>query len=120
MIFDKESLFSNKQVVSATTLSTNTVDLGKGDAGAGAWPYLSVHASGYSSGSIVVELQTADDAAFGSSRVAATFPVAAADLKKGGQVVAAKLPKGMSRYARLNYSVTGASGTITAGLVLDV
>lgn len=120
MILDKENLFSEKQAVSATAVSANVVDLGVGDAGAGERPYLSVNASGFTAGTVTVELQTSAAADMSGSKVAATFPVTEADLKKGGEVVKAKLPKGMLRYARLNYAVTGASGTITAGLVFDV
>ena len=120
MIFDKQNMFSLKQAVAATAVSTDVVDLGPGDTGASDRPYLSVTAIGFAAGSIVVEMQTSDAAAFSAVKTVATYPVAAADLKKGGQVVSAKLPKGMQRYARLNYTVTGASGTITAGLVFDV
>lgn len=121
MIFDKQNLFSNRQAVTATAVSTDVVDLGAGDSGNA--PYLSVIAAGYSgAGSIVVELQTSNDAAFGAVKTLATFPVSNADLKKGGAVVAVKLPKGMQRFARLNYAVTGAvsGGAILAGLVMNV
>ncbi len=120
MIFDKENLFSDKQAVSATAVSTNVVDLGPGDAGAGERPYLTVNATGFTAGTLTVELQSADVAAMTNAKTVATFPVDAATLKKGGQIVAAKLPKGMLRYARLNYVPATASGTITAGLVFDV
>ncbi len=123
MIFDKENLFSDKQAVTATAVSANVVDLGGPDAGAGDRPYLAVHATPFTgTGALSVELQTSADAAFGASRVVAAFPVANDSLKKGGQIVGGKPPKGMLRYARLNYAVTGAisGGAVTAGLVLDL
>lgn len=123
MIFDKQNLFSWKQAATATAVSTDVIDLGKGDAGASDRPYLSVIAASYTgTGSLAVELQTSTDAAFGTVKTIATFPVSNTDLKNGGAVVSAKLPKGMQRFARLNYVVTGtvSGGTVSAGLVMDV
>ncbi len=123
MIFDKENLFSDKQAVAATAVSANIIDLGGPDAGAGDRPYLAVHATPFTgTGTLSVELQTSADSAFGTPKIVAAFPVANDTLKKGGQIVAGKPPKGMLRYARLNYAVTGtlAGGALTAGLVLDL
>lgn len=126
MFLDKQNLFSDKQAVTATALATETVDLGKGDAGPSEEVSLFVSADGASgTGTLVIELQTADACAAGGSLTSpvtvATYPVTNEALKAGGKIVAARLPHGMKRYAGLNYVVTGTitGAKITAGLVLD-
>lgn len=126
MIFDAQNTFSKDQAVTATALSTNTLDLGPGDHGPSERISLVVCATGYTAGAGTVELQTADvsaaDGALTSPVVIASFPFPAAALKAGGQIVSARLPHGLKRYVRLNYnmSTAGAGGTMTAALVLDV
>lgn len=126
MLFDAQNLFSKAQKVTSTAVSTNTLDLGPGDFGPSETISLVVIADGFTAGEGAVELQTADacstDGALTSPVVIASYPVAAKDLKAGGQVVATRLPHGLKRYARLNYNMTtaGAGGSITSGLVLDV
>ena len=126
MIFDAQNTFSKDQAVTATALSTNTLDLGRGDHGPSERISLVVCANGYTAGAGSVELQTADvaasDGALTSPTVIASFPVTADVLKAGGRIVAARLPHGLKRYVRLNYnmSTNGAGGTLTAALVLDV
>ena len=127
MYLDKQTLFSEKQAVTATTAATNTVDLGPGDAGPTSPLQLFVAASSYTgAGTLVVELQTAavSDAAgvLTTPATVATFPVSNAALLAGGTVVAAQLPKGMQRYCTVKYTVTGTitGGAITSGLVLNV
>ena len=127
MFLDKQNIFSDKQAVAATGLDTDTVDLGKGDAGPTEGVSLFVGADGCTgTGTIVVELQTADACAAGGALTSpvtiATYPVGNEALKAGGKIVAARLPHGMKRYAGVNYVVTGAvTGLkLTAGLVMDV
>lgn len=128
MIFDAENLFSKDQAVTATAVSTNSIDLGPGDHGPSEGISLVVCASDYTDGSLTVELQTADECeksgTLTSPVTVANFPVSADVLKKGGNIVSSRLPHGLKRYVCLAYTVAGGSapagGTITAGLVLDV
>ena len=131
MIFDAQNLFSRAQAVTATAVSENTLDLGHGDYGPSESVSLVVCASGYTAGSLTVELQTADavssTGALTSPVTVASFPVSAAALKAGGNIVAARLPHNLKRYVALAYTapsgegaVVPAGGSITAGLALDV
>ncbi|MDR1490598.1 MAG: hypothetical protein LBS65_09005 [Desulfovibrio sp.] len=135
MILDAQTLFSKAQAFTATAASTNIVDLGEGDAGPSERLSLFVTAdppftvTGVNAATITVELQTADAAtaaALTSPVTVASYLVTKDAIQAGGKLVAARLPHGMKRYARLNYVVTlGASttiadGKITAGLVWDV
>ncbi len=125
MFFDKQTLFSDRQSVSATTDAAFTVDLGKGDSGP-ADIALYVGASDYSgSGGLTVELFTAAETdasgALANPVKIAAWPVDNAALLAGGKIVAARLPHGMKRYATLKYNVSGtiSGGRINAGLVID-
>lgn len=127
MIFDAQNLFSKAQKVTATATSDNTLDLGRGDYGPSESVSLVVCASGYTAGSLTVELQTADACAntgeLTSPVTVASFPVSADALKAGGVIVAARLPHHLKRFVRLAYTegaVAPAGGAITAGLALDV
>lgn len=131
MIFDAQNLFSKDQAVTATAASTNTLDLGRGDYGPSERASLVVCASGFTAGSMTIELQTADACssagALTSPATVASFPVSAAALKAGGNIVAVRLPHNLKRYVCLTYTapsgegaVAPAGGTITAGLALDV
>lgn len=133
MILDKQNLFSYEQAVTSTATSTDVVDLGAGDHGPSERASLVVTAKNYSAGpsaGITVEFQTSDELTSGALTSAVTvakYPVTSAALVGGGQIVAARLPHGMKRYAGLNYSCPSGSGvtppaggTITGGLVLDV
>ena len=123
MILDYENMFSKEQAVTATASSTNTIDLGPGDAGPSGRVSLFVSADPAFSGagSLSVDLQTsaAPDSGFVSI---ASFALTNAALTAGGKLIAARLPHGCKRYLRLNYAVTGAltAGKITAGLAWDV
>ena len=124
MIMDFENLFSKDQQVTATALSDNTIDLGQGDAGPSERLSLVVYAEPFTGdGEMCVELMTANGKP-GDMEPAVTvalFAVSNEALKKGGKLVAARLPHGLKRYALLNYTTSGdVSGKITAGLALDV
>ena len=131
MIFDAQNLFSKDQAVTATAASTNTLDLGRGDYGPSERVSLVVCASGFTAGSMTIELQTADACSSAGAltlpATVASFPVSAAALKAGGNIVAVRLPHNLKRYVCLTYTapsgegaVAPAGGTITAGLALDV
>ena len=126
MYLDKQNLFSDKQAVAATAAATDSVDLGKGDAGPAEQASLFVGVDGASgTGTLTVELLTADACAANGTLTSpvtvATFPVGNDTLKTGGKAVAVRLPHGMKRYAALNYVVSGTltGARITAGIVMD-
>ena len=126
MILDKQNMFSLAQAVTATAGSTDIVDLGPGDAGPSERIslFVSVDPAFTGTGTLTVELHTADAQASGaltSPVTVATYPLTNAQLLAGGKMLAARLPHGMKRYARLNYVASGtvAAGKITAGLVWD-
>ena len=127
MYLDKQNLFSDKQAVAATALSTDSVDLGTGDAGPSERASLFVGVNGASgAGTLTVELLAADACAANGTLTSpvtmATYPVSTEALAAGGKIVAARLPHGMKRYTRLNYVVGGTltGAKITAGIVFDV
>jgi hypothetical protein len=136
MILDKQNMFSLGQgPIAATAGSTDIVDLGTGDAGPSERISLFVTCdppftvTGVNAATITVELHTSDAQAAGaltSPVTVASWLVSKEALQDGGKLVAARLPHGMKRYARLNYVVaTGSSTTIgagklTAGLTWDV
>ena len=126
-ILDFQNMFSRDQAVTATAVSTNTIDLGPGDAGPSERISLLVNSDGYTgAGTLSVELQTSDVVGAGgvlTTPVAvASFDITNAALLAGGKLVGARLPHGCKRYLRLNYVVDGviAGGTIVAGLTWDV
>ncbi len=128
MILDAENLFCREQAVTATAQAANVIDLGRGDAGPSEGLSLLVMAAGFTSGSLNLELQTAESLngnALESPVKVVSYPVDAAKLTAGGKLVAARLPQGLKRYLGLAFTVPAdgtapAGGKITAGLVLNV
>ena len=128
MIFDKSLLFSNDQAVTATAASTNVVDLGVSrDIGIGTpiEVWCSVTNTTVSAGSttLVVDLQTDTDVAFGTAvNLITTAAIAKATLVAGYEIFKIKMPMGVLRYLRLNYTVAVANfsaGNFRAGLILN-
>ena len=121
MIIDKELQFSDGQEVTATGVSTNTVDVGAGDLGASPLELVVLSgAEATGSGSLVVGLETSDKPDTGFSALVASRSLAAADLKAGASVLPVQVPRGAKRYLRLNYAITGTlKATLSAFLVLD-
>lgn len=135
MIFDTQSMFSDKQAITATAASTNVIDFGEPmtpkhakaaitqDIGRGkAIPIrVQVTEDFNTLTSLTVAMQVDSDEAFGSAETVATFTVPLADLEAGYVLPLQFLPTGIKkRYMRLNYTVTGTAptaGAITAGLV---
>ena len=132
MYIDKENLFSYDQAVTATVLSDNIVDLGKGDIGPSenASIFASATTPFTGAGTMVIELMTSSDLNAGLTAMVnpvkvATYNVTNAGLLQtdGEPVLAAsRFPHRMMRYAQLNYVVTGAlaAGKLKAGVVWDV
>ena len=129
MILDKNNIFSTAQSVTSTTSATDVLDLGEGDPGPaeGISLFVNVQEPYTGSGTMVVELKTSPALTStgtlqGGGTTIATYPLESQALIQGGKVLAARLPQGLSRYCALNYQVAGSlsTGTITAGLVMDV
>jgi len=133
MIFDMTNLFSDRQEVTTTAVSTNTIDLGvsqtpingiaplKRDLGAGCAVPLVVQVVADFAGltDLTVELQVSDAPDSGFTTVASSATVAAADLVAGRSFEPQYIPQGTDkRYVRLNYVVTGTAtaGAIVAGI----
>lgn len=133
MILDNTVLLSDQQAITATAVSTNSIDLGaRGvpmfataappfDIGKGELvPFLVQVTQQFTAGgagTLTISLETDDDVAFGSPvTVFTTAALALATLKPGYQIPIQYLPKGMAeRYFQLRYTV--ATGPMTAGKI---
>lgn len=109
MIVDAGTEFFYDQALSATDITSSTVDYGKGDAGDPPRLVLAVH-NGSAGGKVTVKLQTADDEAFSSPKELGEYE---------GAPLAVALPYGCKRYLRLVVTSTYTSGTMDAALVAD-
>lgn len=136
-IYDQENLFSDNQVVTATAVSTNVIDLGpltggfgtntKRDIGVGQnmWIVFTIteaFTDASSDSTVTATLETDDNEAFSSAVVLRTFPVFAALTPIGTKRNFRLDPAEYERFIRLNYTVAGGSlstGKIHAGLVID-
>lgn len=131
MILDKLLMFSEAQAVTATAASTDTIDLGpiKGtvrDIGVGA-PlelFVNVNTTATAAGAATVnfQLQTSADNSSWTTLVASGDQALAA-LTAGKRIFSVKVPSGVQRYLRVNYTVgTGplTAGAFTAGINLAV
>lgn len=133
MILDNQTLFSDQQAITVTTVSTNTIDLGPINAGVvrdvgNGKPVpivIQVTENFAAAGAAVLTmtLQSDDNSSFTSPKTISTVPGAAvADLRAGKAITMDYLPRGANeRYLRLNYTVvTGpmTAGRITAGIVM--
>lgn len=134
MILSNESLFSNKQAITATALSTNVIDLGErgtphgavapleGDIGLGT-PipvYIRINEAFNNLTSLKIALEVGATDALGTEVLTATLPLSA--LTAGFQLPVLFLPPGLKgRYLGLRYTVTGTApttGKVTAGLTM--
>jgi len=123
MIYDGENMFFKKQTLSSTTLTSDVIDYGNGEASDP--PKLVVEVTkDAGAGAIALTVQTSDDSTFASpetffTKSTPTFTTSftLADVK--GPVIAAPLPRGNKRYLRLSAVSTFTDGKMTAGLVND-
>lgn len=129
MYVDKQAEFSDSQVVTATAISTNVYDLfpvGNAvnsndvrDIGVGEDVYLVVQtdaaATAAGAATVVITLESADNASLTSSTVHVTsVAYALSDLAAGRTLMAIKLPAGSyKRYIGVRYTV--GTGPLTAG-----
>lgn len=137
MIMDRTLLFSDGQAITATTVSTNVVDLSATGTVYGAnAPIIRDIGNGTEIGlhvgvtqsfnnltSLTISVETDDNAAFSSATTAFTSPAyTQAQVAAGAkQLLPTSIPVGVNeRYARLRYAVAGTApttGKITAGVV---
>jgi hypothetical protein len=133
MILDRQTLFSDRQLVTATAGSVDQIDLsprGSGvirDIGAGgAVPlYVQVVESFNNLTSLTISVQVDEDSAFGSPTTVAVSPaIPLAQLVAGFSFpqLVDNVPRGTNeRYMRLLYTIAGTApttGRITAGISL--
>lgn len=109
MIVDAENEFFYEKELSASDLTSDLVDYGKGDAGDQPRLVVAVH-DGSAGGTVTTKVQTADDEAFTSPKVLGEYE---------GAPLAVSLPYGCKRYLRLVVTSTYTSGKIDAALVAD-
>lgn len=135
MFIDKELLLSDDQAITATTRSTNVIDMGaiadkaavgKGDADIEVFAQVTeAFDSAANDGTLTVALCTDSDETISSGGVvlAQTAAIAEASLVAGYQFSLGKVPVNALEFLDLNYTVAGSgnftAGKITAGLILD-
>lgn len=121
MIQDALLQFSDAQALTATAVSTNSIDLGPQNRNiADGYPMAILIAPSVSADittgdeTYAVALQTDDNSAFSSPTTLVTLTIPAAQLK-AGQVAYFGLPSGavFERYLRLNYTLGGTSPSVT-------
>lgn len=138
MIMDLTTLFSNSQAITATTASTNLIDLGAAgtiygagvaqtrDIGKGASVPLALRVVETFNNltSLTISIETDDNAGFASPATIWTSPAyVLADLATGARALLPdSIPVGANeRYIRLKYTVAGTApttGKITAGVTM--
>ncbi|MBE7705428.1 MAG: hypothetical protein E7Z90_06440 [Cyanobacteria bacterium SIG29] len=121
MILDEQSLFSNKQAVTATCVSENVLDFGKREVAFGTPVELFIQSSETFNNltSLTIKVQSATDEAFTNAVDLVESTMALADLAKGAEANIKFLPKGNLGFMRLQYVVTGdapTTGKILAGI----
>lgn len=135
MIFDKQSMFSDAQAITATAASTNVIDLGVAgtpqhakkaitqDVGRGRQiPIRAQVVENFNTlTSLTIAIQVDNDVAFGSPKTLVSVVVPRASLVAGYVLPVQYIPLGADeRYMRMLYTVTGTApttGKVTAGLV---
>lgn len=131
MILDKLLMFSEKQAVTASAASTDVIYLGpidgiRRDIGVGYplefWATVDTTATAAGAATLNVQLQTSPDNSTWTT-IYDSGALALAALTAGKRLFSAKVPAGVQRYLRVNYSVgTGplTAGAFTSGINLDV
>lgn len=119
MMYDKLLTFGTDQAVTSSAASTDIIDLGAvRDLGNGEPLELvilvteTVTASG--AATVTFAFETDDNSGFSSAAtLATTSAIGKASLTAGVEVLRVKVPLGVERYLRINYTV--ATGPLTAG-----
>jgi len=137
MIMDRTLLFSDGQAITATSASTNIVDLGAtGTIYGAASPiirdvgkghriplFVGITQSFNNLTSLTISVETDDNAAFSSAKTVSTSPAySLAQLAVGAEfLLPESIPSGTNeRYLRLKYTIAGTAptlGKVTAGVV---
>lgn len=124
MIYDRQNMFFKDQALSATTLTSDIIDVGPGEASDPLHMVVDVTPDA-GAGKVTATLQTSDDSTFSTYSVlgeyesktyTSSFTISADTL---AHVIATKLPRGNKGYLRTVVESTFTSGKMTAGLVLD-
>ncbi|TCD18167.1 hypothetical protein E0D81_12660 [Lelliottia amnigena] len=131
MILDKLLMFSEKQAVTTTAASTDVIELGpidgtRRDIGVGEplefWATVDTTATASGAATLNVQLQTSPDNSTWTT-IYDSGALALAALTAGKRLFSAKVPAGVQKYLRVNYTVgTGplTAGAFTSGINLDV
>lgn len=110
MIFDGELIFFKDQALSATTLTSNVVYVGPGEAGEPMWLILQSKGATGGSTQLSTVLETAEDEAMTSAVTLGTYT---------GDSFKIKVPRGNLGYLRLKTTSDKTAGTMTAALILE-
>lgn len=119
MMYDKLLTFGTDQAVTATAASTDIVDLGATrDIGNGEPMSLVIlcteSATASGSATVTFTFETDDNSGFSSAaNLASSGAIGKASLTAGTEVLRVRVPFGVERYLRVNYTV--ATGPLTAG-----
>lgn len=117
MIMDYESILSSAQAVTASAASTSYIDLGAAGSAVSDEPYVVVRVdtapgSAGSGASCAFSIQTDDNTSFSSpTTLHSTAAIAQADLTAGTMPVKVRLPRGLQRYLRVYYTLSGENFT---------
>lgn len=122
MILDEQGLFSNKQAITSSCVSTNILDLGNREVSFGTPVELFIQVTEAFNNltSLTIKVQTSKEEDFSDSVDLIEQKMLLADLEKGAVSSIKFLPKGNLGYMRLSYDVTGTvptTGAILAGIV---
>lgn len=119
MLLDQNAVFSDKQAVKSSTVSTHTVDQGAaGDARCGLYAVIKVDEAFAGVTELTAALETSNSEEFSSSKVLASITSAAAGLVQNAVLLKTPVPAGALRYMRVKYTVngSGSAGTVSAFL----
>lgn len=117
MLIDKLAKFSGDQAITATAACTDTMDLlAAGDSIGRETYFIFIVKTAFTAGgnaTLTIDLETDDNNSFSSAiALYSSGAIAVADLVAGYKI-AIRVPKGLERYLRANYTVT--TGPMTAG-----
>lgn len=124
MILDNELMFSDAQTITVDAASTNALDLkAGGDAVGQELTIRAVVDTAFATlTSLTIKVQTsANNSDWSDVVLSPAIPVAS--LTKGAEVFTVRVPKGLKRYVRLYYDITGSTATagkVTAFMSKDI
>ncbi len=122
MILDEQGLFSDKQAITETCVSTNVLDMGYREVSFGTPVELFIQVAETFNNltALTIKVQSAKDEDFSDAVDLAEETISASKLIKGATSAIKFLPKGNLGYIRLSYTVEGSApteGKILAGIV---